>query len=111
MGDVVKDDKYKQFEPNPGEVWSSSFDGDDPTVYYFVEKLPTQPASARFGPSHHTWKVIVLVAGALRSVMPSTAVGALVSRQFDGVSTGYGPPGREHDLGYDSYDNEYRRLA
>jgi len=113
MGDAVKgDDKYKQFEPNPGEVWSSCYDeSEEPTVYYFVEKMPPTAPSARFGSSHHTWKVLVLVGGSLEAIMPSTAVGALVERQFDGVSTGYGPIGHEHDVGYDSYDNEYRRLA
>lgn len=107
----MKDEKYKQFDPNPGEVWKSSYDDDAPTVYYFVEKQPPTVPSTRFGSSHHTWKVIVLEGGSLEAIMPSTATGAQVMRQFDGVSTGYGPPGHEHDVGYDSYDNCYERLA
>ncbi len=109
----MKNDQYKQFDPSPGEVWQSSFEDDsEPTVYYFVEKQPSTLASARFGSSHHTWKVIVLESGSLEALVPSMrANGTMVERRFDGVSTGYGPPGLEHHEGWDSYDNCYRRLA
>ncbi len=108
----MTESKYKPFDPNPGEVWKSSYwDGnneDEPTVYYFVEKMPPTVPSARFGSSHNTWKVIILEAGSLESIPPSTPSGMMVQRQFDGVSIGYGPDGVD---GCDSYDNYYVRLA
>jgi hypothetical protein len=109
MGEVVS--VYKQFDPEPGSVWQSSYDNDDPTVYYFVEKQPPSAPSVRFGSSHHTWKVIILEGGSLGKLWPVCVEGSMINAQFDGVSTGYGPPGREHDEGCDSGENCYKRIA
>ena len=108
--------KYKQFDPDPGDVWSvSTYDvhgKEEPGtyVYYFVERLPPTEASARFASSFHTWKVRVLEAGQL-AFHSHIIAGTVVESQFGGVSTGYGPLGCEHDEGWDSYDNCFTRLA
>lgn len=103
--------KYRPFVPSPGEVWESctyenGVKEPDSNVYYFIERLPPTLPSARFGSSHHTWVVFVLEGEKYRD--RKSTVGTVQERQFDGVSLGYGDDGNE---GWDSYDNNYVRLA
>jgi len=87
----------------PGQIWEMRYDDDEPArplIFMLIEKLPPQDNGRRFGVSHNTWDVLVLVSSPIHAQKPGRS-----RLQLDDVSFYHG------EIGYDSYDNSYERLA
>lgn len=93
-------------KPSPfkvGQVWEMRFDvsGIDSWIFVLLDPLPPSPTTPRFLTRGDRWLIFVLASDLAQDFPPAGSV----------TEAGLSDVAFFGDIGYDSYDNEYRRLA